>query len=637
MLTTALTGDKRRVMIHEKIHIPAGRVLLSIRHFVFGVVLNFFLLSVISSAQAQLPKQTPKSQSSPNARPLAQRIASILQSPGAREAHWGIQVISLPRGEEVFGLNPEKLFVPASTAKLFITAAALTRLGPDFTYRTTLEATGPVDKNGTVHGDLVLVGRGDPNLSARALPYEGRTERNGDPAKALEELIDQILARGVHSVDGDLIVDDTYFVFQPFGQGWAVGDLVWGYGAPVSALSINDNVVTLRILPGSHAGDLAVIRQQPLEGYFDIVNHVVTVPGGPEKSGSVTPLGSTRAGSNRTSVNLPRLAESQNAENDQNVPSAERPQIFTPAHQNAPPPQQARRLLGTPGKRRLSVDRLPGSHTLLFWGQIATGEGSWVESVAMDDPARVAGEWLLQELTRRGVKLTGTFRMRRLEPFDVPDLRGAPVEEREQGTGNREQNESLNPLVPRGKLPGGFELAFHQSLPLADSLKVITKVSQNLHAEMLLRTLGREERNVGSVEAGLEVVNQFLREIGVPEDGVQLRDGSGLSRESLVSPSATTALLRSMYGSRYRSVWVDLLPVAGQDGSLTDRLRDHAVAGRVHAKTGNLAGVASLAGYLIGANTEPLAFAIFVNHHNLTSAAANRLIDRIVEELAKGR
>jgi len=270
----------------------------------------------------------------------------------------------------------------------------------------------------------------------------------------------------------------------------------------------------------------------------------------------------------------------------------------------------------SPVERRLVVDRLPGSHTLVLWGQIPENDPGWMESVAMDDPPRVAGEFLLQELTRRGVQFMGTVRVHRLESFDVPDLRGEASHE-----------------IPRKKM---VELGFHQSAPLADSLKVITKVSQNLHAEMLLRTLGREKRNVGSVEAGLEEVSEFLREIGVAGDQVALRDGSGLSRQSLVSPAAMVALLRSMHGSRYSSTWIDLLPVAGLDGSLADRLRGRGVEGRIHAKTGSLAGVASLVGYITGPNREPLAFAIFVNHHNLTSAAATGLIDRIVEEISRG-
>ena len=151
---------------------------------------------------------------------------------------------------------------------------------------------------------------------------------------------------------------------------------------------------------------------------------------------------------------------------------------------------------------------------------------------------------------------------------------------------------------------------------------------------MLLRTLGRERRNVGSVEAGLAEIGQFLGEIGVDAQEVHLLDGSGLSRETQVTPRAVVALLKSMYDSKLRASWIDLLPVAGEDGSLRDRLRSRGVRARIHAKTGSLEGVVALAGYVTGADSEPLAFAIFMNHGRIKEPDARSLIDRIAAEIA---
>ena len=476
---------------------------------------------------------------------LSQRIRTILESGGAREAYWGIQVVSLRNGATLFSLNPEKMFVPASTAKLFITATALVRLGPEFTYRTTVESDGAVDGGGTLHGNLILIGRGDPNLSARELPYNGRTERSSDSMKVFESLADAVAQRGVRAVDGDLIADDSYFVSQPYGQGWTAGDMLWGFGAPVTALAANDNVITVTVVPGRRAGEQASVRQQPMEGYFELTNRVVTV--------------------------------------------------------------------GISEQRRISFSRQPGSRRLLVWGRMPAGEESFTESVAMDDPTRFAGEFFLRELKNRGIEIMGGLKFRHQEPYEVADLRGAD-----------------QPAPSRA----AAVLASHESLPLLESLKVIEKVSQNLHAEMLLRTLGRELRNVGSVEAGLEEIDRFLGEIGVDVQEVHLLDGSGLSRETLVSPRAVVALLKSMYDSKLRASWIDLLPVAGEDGSLRDRLGTPGVRGRIHAKTGSLEGVASLAGYLNGGTAEPLAFAIFMNHGRMKEPAARNLIDRVATEIA---
>src|SRR5262249_47595152 len=160
---------------------------------------------------------------------------------------------------------------------------------------------------------------------------------------------------------------------------------------------------------------------------------------------------------------------------------------------------------------------------------------------------------------------------------------------------------------------------------------------QNLHAEMLLRTLGRERRNVGSLEAGLEEVKSFLREAGIADGQVELQDGSGLSRQSEVTPAAMVALLRYMHQSPWASLLTPLLPRGGEDGSLTGRMTARSLAGRVSAKTGSLSGVAALAGYVTNQSDEVLAFAIFANHHTMTSGAADALIDRIVGLLAGSR
>jgi serine-type D-Ala-D-Ala carboxypeptidase/endopeptidase (penicillin-binding protein 4) len=523
------------------------------------LLLTYVFFSVTPPFEASPPRLIPLQQSptSGRSRSLRQRILAVLDSRPARDAQWGIQVISLRRGESLFSWNADKLFVPASTAKLFTTAATLVRLGPDFQYHTSVEISGPIDERGALHGDLILVGRGDPNLSGRVLPYNGRTERSSEPMKVFEDLAADVSASGVRAVDGDLVADDTYFVNQPYGEGWTVGDMVWGYGAPVSALSSNDNVITFTILPGRRAGDRATVEQGPMDRYFDVTNRVVTISGrrGPSSEG------------------------------------------------------------GARAERRIAFDRRPGSRILSIWGQIPEGDPGLTESVAVDEPSRFAGEFFRLELLRRGIQIKGSLKVRHLEPMDVPDLRGVPQ----------------TPAASSAKV-----IASHQSHPLVESLKVIEKVSQNLHAEMLLRTLGRERRHVGSVEAGLEEVNQFLREMGVNESDAALRDGSGLSRQSLVSPLAAVTLLKSMYNSPYRSSWIDLLPVAGEDGSMKERLQDSAVQGRIHAKTGSLAGVAALVGYFIAENKEPLAFAIFLNNGNLPEAASHALIDRVAREIARG-
>ena len=114
---------------------------------------------------------------------------------------------------------------------MFTTAAALALIGPDYRFRTTVETNGTLDKHGRLTGDLLLVGRGDPNLSGREFPYALRTERSDHPIQALEQLADELVQKGVKYVDGDVVADDSYFAFERYGEGWSQDDLVWADGA----------------------------------------------------------------------------------------------------------------------------------------------------------------------------------------------------------------------------------------------------------------------------------------------------------------------------------------------------------------------------------------------------------------------
>src|SRR5437763_4607897 len=107
---------------------------------------------------------------------LEKHIGAILSQPDLGRGFWGIEVVSLKTGKVLYSQNADKLFTPASNTKLFTTAAALALIGPDYKFRTTVETNGSLDKYGRLSGDVILVGRGDPTLSGRAMPYNIRTE-----------------------------------------------------------------------------------------------------------------------------------------------------------------------------------------------------------------------------------------------------------------------------------------------------------------------------------------------------------------------------------------------------------------------------------------------------------------------------
>jgi D-alanyl-D-alanine carboxypeptidase/D-alanyl-D-alanine-endopeptidase (penicillin-binding protein 4) len=218
----------------------------------------------------------PLGAAGPQGRPGARIAAFLDASPVARTSFWGVRIVSLEQNRVLFERNADRPFLPASNAKLFTTALALVRLGPGYRFQTRVLADRTPGEDGCVES-LRLVGGGDPNLSGRAIPYRGDAPP-GNPLAAIEDLAAQIAARGVRCVSADVVGDDTAYVWQPYAEGWSIDDPVWDYGAAVSALSINDNTLAVRVLPGSQESDPARIMLTPPVEYYEIDNRVRTAP-----------------------------------------------------------------------------------------------------------------------------------------------------------------------------------------------------------------------------------------------------------------------------------------------------------------------------------------------------------------------
>jgi D-alanyl-D-alanine carboxypeptidase/D-alanyl-D-alanine-endopeptidase (penicillin-binding protein 4) len=176
-------------------------------------------------------------------------------------------------------------------------------------------------------------------------------------------------------------------------------------------------------------------------------------------------------------------------------------------------------------------------------------------------------------------------------------------------------------------------LASYESLPLSEDLRLINKVSQNLHSEMTLRLMGREKGTAGTAEAGLEVVHGVMTQAGIGPEEYVFYDGSGLSRKNLVTAAAVTKLLKYADAQPWSAKFADTLPSAGADGSLSERFKGSVAEGRVVAKTGSLSHVNALSGYLTTMEGERLAFSIMVNNHNVNAHRTIDAIDKIVEAL----
>src|SRR5579863_9463857 len=234
-------------------------------------------------ADATVPTAASKAAVRSDVERFRQRVEAALTATGAEKGEWGVLVADAATGDVLYARNADAYFMPASNAKLFTTALALATLGPDYRVRTTVASSGPLDANGVLNGDVVLIGRGDANLSNRKFPYDKKEERDGPPEKVLAEFAGAVAARGVKEITGDVIADDSMFQHELFPSGWLVDDLLWSYGAAVSAIAVNDNTFALDLHAGSHEGDPARYDAGIAGDFYSVENTVVTSAHGVEE------------------------------------------------------------------------------------------------------------------------------------------------------------------------------------------------------------------------------------------------------------------------------------------------------------------------------------------------------------------
>ncbi|MGB2622940.1 MAG: D-alanyl-D-alanine carboxypeptidase/D-alanyl-D-alanine-endopeptidase [Candidatus Acidiferrum sp.] len=424
------------------------------------------------------------------------RVDGLLDAAPSSKGEWGLLIIDAQTGATLYAKNADSYFVPASNMKLFTTALALARLGSDYKFHTTLETRGAISPGGALSGDVILVGRGDPNLSNRKFPYELKEEFDGPPEKVLAELADALVARGVTEITGDVVGDDSYFPRERYPDGWEIDDMVWEYGAAISAIVVDDNTVALTLTPGENPGDSVAFSVAPPTPDFSVENDVTT-----------------------------------------SAPDV---------------------------KPDLTLTRAPGASLVVVRGTLPANSAPRKLVLAIEEPAQHAASLLAALLAQRGVKIDGKVRA-----IHVPE----------------------SDPVPR------TVLAEHVSIPLGDSVKLINKISQNLHAELLLRTVARQNGLWSTPDDLMKFPQDFYAAAGIAPDDVIQTDGSGLSRHDLVTPRAVVALLKYAQSQTWFARYYASLPVAGVDGSLQDRMKGTVAEGRIHAKTGSVQHVRTLSGF----------------------------------------
>jgi len=229
--------------------------------------------------------------------------------------------------------------------------------------------------------------------------------------------------------------------------------------------------------------------------------------------------------------------------------------------------------------------------------EIPVNKPPYHESISVENPALFFITVLAEVMTTRGITIQGSL-ITQKQPDQIP-----------YNTCQR---------------------IFTQYSPeLSEIIKVTNKVSQNLYTEQLLLTLAAEYGKKATASEGAAVVLDQMTSIGIPETEFLMVDGSGLSRNNLITPYAISTLLRFMARHSNFGYFYESLPVAGVDGTLKGRMQKTVAENRVHAKTGFVGRVRNLSGYAYSADDEPIIFSILVNNYTVPTSAINLLQDRI--------
>ena len=416
----------------------------------------------------------------------------------------------------------------------------------------------------TARPDAAGTLKADLIVYGRGDPTMAARLNGGDYFKGLDPLITQLVNSGVRRIEGDLVGDESFFAGPPFGSGWEWDDLQEYYGAEVSALTIDDNALDLFVKPADRAGMPCRITTGPPTSLVTLINRTQTSAKGTES--------------------------------------------------------------------RIVVYRPVGENIIYVSGRLPIDSSGYYSSVAVHNPAGLFAGLFKDALAQRGIAVTGRTRVidwkyREVTPLDLTKL---------------------------------IELGSVESMPLGDIVRETLKPSQNLYAQLLLLQVGAnaarpadenaDRKSVSGIsngkpitqvatarptaaaenasqdktteEAGVELMNDFLAQVGVKKGDALLEEGSGLSRRDVITPGATVALLSYMSRSRWAEVYKSALPVAGVDGTLQNRMKGTSAAGNVRAKTGSLRYVYTLSGYVTSAAGEHLAFSIMLNNYYSAERAA---------------
>ncbi|MGH8791510.1 MAG: D-alanyl-D-alanine carboxypeptidase/D-alanyl-D-alanine endopeptidase, partial [Stackebrandtia sp.] len=425
-------------------------------------------------------------------------------------------------GDVIYNHDGDSRAIPASNNKIQTSAAAMSVLGGDYTFKTDA-ASAAEPSGGVLGGDLFLRGTGDPSMLA----------------EDYNALAKQIADAGVTTVEGDLVADDTAYDAVRLGTEWGWDDLPYYYAPETSALNVaadgdfNAGSVNITVEPGASEGDEAKVTVTPETAHITVDNSATTGAAGGELS--------------------------------------------------------------------VDVNRPLGSNEFSVSGQIPADGEADVWAMSVSNPTGYAATVFREALEANGVTVTGDVRQGEATPDDAASL------------------------------------AAHDSAPMSELVVSFMKLSNNSLGESFLKAMGREAGGEGSFSAGAEAVKEAMNSLNVNTDNLRQVDGSGMSRQNLVSPTQLTEMLVGARGQDWYDAWYDAMPIACESdpmvgGTLASRMCDTPAAGNVHGKTGSMTSVSALSGYVTDGDDRELVFSI-VNNDYLADTVKD-LEDKIAVTIA---
>ncbi len=446
----------------------------------------------------------------PAAPEITAAVKALTRDRVFKDAQIGIVVMDCESGAILAESGSHTVLNPASNAKLYTAAAALAMLHGAHRYQTTL--------SGTIHGSsastLVLRGQGDPSL------------RQQD----LWAMVQELKMHGVKKIDGDIVVDQSFFDDQTTPPAFEQQPNEWAaFRAPVSAVALDENTVTLIVRPTTSGQPAHVAFSPP--GFVDVEGSIKTGDDGADNVG---------------------LA-----------------------------------LEGADHRLHAKISGTIGGDSKLV---------RYTKRV--DDPQLLAGYALRAILDAADVKVSGDVKL---------------------GTG-----------VARAQ---GTVIVRHESEPLSTLLYSLGKSSDNFYAEMIFKSLAAEAKRPGKSADAADIVTKWIAQNDLGDQGVVIKNGSGLFDSNRVTASSVAKLLRWAWQEpTVRNEYVAQLAIGGVDGTLHKRFRDTRRHRAVRAKTGTLDDAIALSGYVLAPNgRHTIAYAILFNKVSGHAASARAAADKLVE------